>query len=190
VAAALPPAVAAAAPVPVPRKAEAPAKPAVAQPEQPKTSPPAESVAVEPKHRTATPVIEIAAAQPKQGLEPEMAAPKLAPAASNDAAVSSISKLPVALPARPKSELVPATLVSRTAPVYPTIARQMGVSGAVLLNVTISPEGRVTAVRVVSGATQLRQAAISAVQQWRYKPAMLNGQPAESTAEVQINFMR
>ena len=190
VAAALPPAVAAAAPVPVPRKAEAPAKPAVAQPEQPKTSPPAESVAVEPKHRTATPVIEIAAAQPKQDSEPEMAAPKLAPAASNDAAVSSISKLPVALPARPKSELVPATLISRTAPVYPTIARQMGVSGAVLMNVTISPEGRVTAVRVISGAPQLRQAAISAVQQWRYKPAMLNGQPAESTAEVQINFMR
>jgi protein TonB len=189
VAAALPPGVAAAAPVPVPRKAEAPAKPAVAQPEQPKTSPPAESVAVEPKHRTATPVIEIAAAQPKQDLEPEMAAPKLAPAA-NDAAVSSISKLPVAHPTRPKSELAPATLISRTAPAYPTIARQMGVFGVVLMNVTISPEGRVTAVRVISGAPQLRQAAISAVQQWRYKPAMLNGQPAESTAEVQINFMR
>jgi protein TonB len=190
VATALPPAVAAAAPVPVAVKAEAHPKPAVAQPEQPKTSQPAESVAVEPKHQTATPVIEIAAAQPKQGPEPEMAAPQLALGASNDAALSSISKLPVALPARPKSELVPATLISRTAPVYPTIARQIGVFGAVLMNVTISPEGRVTAVRVISGPTQLRQAAVSAVQQWRYKPAMLNGQPAESNAEVQINFMR
>ncbi len=189
VATALPPAVAAAARVPVAVKATAPAKPAVAQPEPSKISKPAESVAVEPKHRTATPVLEIATAQPKQEPEPEMQAPKLAPA-SNDAAVSSISKLPVALPARPKSELVPATLISRTAPVYPSMARQMGQYGAVLMNVTISPEGRVTAVRVISGAAQLRQAAISAVQQWRYKPAMLNGQPAESAAEVQINFMR
>ena len=191
VAAALPPTVAAATPVPVPRKAEAPAKPAVAQPEQPKISQPAESVAVEPKHRTATPVIEIAAAQPKPKREPEaeMAAPKLA-LASNDAAVSSISKLPVALPARPKSELVPATLISRTAPVFPSIARQMGIYGAVLMNVTISPKGTVTAVQVISGAPQLRQAAVSAVRQWRYKPAMLNGQPAESAAEVQINFLR
>ncbi|MGB9106556.1 MAG: TonB family protein [Terriglobales bacterium] len=191
VAASLPPAVAAAAPAPVAVKGEAHPKPAVAQPEQPKPSQPAESVAVEPRHQSATPVLEIAAAQPKpkQEPEPEMAAPKLAPA-SNDAAVSSISKLPVALPARPKSELVPATLISRTAPAYPSIARQMGVFGAVLMNVTISPQGSVTAVRVISGATQLRQAAISAVRQWRYKPAMLNGQPAESTAEVQINFTR
>jgi protein TonB len=187
VAVTLPPAAAAAAPV----KGAVPAKPAVTQPEQTETSKPAESAAVEPRHQPATPVLEIATAQPKpkQDPEPEMQAPKLAPA-SNDAAVSSISKLPVALPSRPKSELVPATLISRTAPVYPSMARQMGLHGAVLMNVTISPEGSVTAVRVISGAAQLRQAAISAVWQWRYKPAMLNGQPAESTAEVQINFMR
>lgn len=189
-AAALPPA-AAAAPVPAAVKTELRAKPAVGQPEQPKPSKAAESVAVEPKRQPAKPVIEIAAAQPKlkQESEPEMAAPKL-PLALNDAAVSSISKLPVALPARPKSELVPATVISRTTPVYPAIARQMGSYGAVLMNVTISPQGSVTAVRVISGATQLRQAAINAVRQWRYKPAMLNGQPAESTADVQINFTR
>jgi protein TonB len=186
---ALPPTVVAAAPVPVAVKAEAPGRPAVGQPEQPKTSQPAESVAVEPKHRTATPVLQIAAAQPNPDQESEMLAPKLA-LASNDAAVSSISKLPVALPARPLSELVPATLISRTAPVFPPFAKQMGLYGAVLLNLTISPEGSVTAVRVVSGAPQLRQAAISAVRQWRYKPALLNGEPAESTVEVQINFTR
>jgi TonB family protein len=182
----LPPAVPAA-PVPVAVKAETRVKPAVTQPEQTKPSTPAEPVAVEPKRRTATP-IEIAAAQPKPQ-EQELSAPKLS-LASNDATLSSISKLPIALPARPTSELVPATLISRTTPAYPQIARQMGVYGAVLMNVTISPQGSVTTVRVISGAAQLRQAAISSVRQWRYKPAMLNGHPAESTAEVQINFMR
>jgi TonB family protein len=188
--AALPPA-AAAAPVPSAVKTELRAKPAVGQPEQPKPSKEAEPVAVELRRQPAKPVIQIAAAQPKlqQLSEPEIAAPKL-PLALNDAAVSSISKLPVALPARPTSELVPATLISRTTPVYPAIARQMGTYGAVLMNVTISPQGSVTTVRVISGATQLRQAAVSAVRLWRYKPALLNGQPAESTADVQINFTR
>ena len=186
---ALPPPAAAAAPVPAAVKAEARAKPAVGQPEQPKPSKPAESVALEPRHQPAKPVFEIAAAKPKQESEPEMAAPKLS-LTSNDAALSSISKLPVSLPARPQSELVPATLISHPAPVYPPIARQMGAYGAVLMNVTISPEGSVTAVRVISGASPLRQAAISAVRQWRYKPALLNGRPTESTAEVQINFTR
>jgi periplasmic protein TonB len=58
------------------------------------------------------------------------------------------------------------------------------------MSVSISPQGSVTAVRVISGPPQLREAAISAVRQWKYKPAMLNGQPAESAAEVQINFTR
>ena len=188
-AAAVPPlADAAAAPVPVPVKTGTPAKPAVAQPAQPNASQEIELIVVEPKHRPAAPVLEIAAAKPKPE-ESEMAAPKLA-LASNDAAVSSLSKLPVALPGRPASELVSASLVYRAAPVYPPIARQMGVYGAVVMSVTISPEGSVTAVRVVSGPGQLRQAAISAVRQWRYKPALLNGQPTESTAEVQINFQR
>jgi protein TonB len=192
VAVSLPPVAAAAKPAPpAVVKAEAPAKPPVAQPEQPKASIRAELPAVEPVHQPAARVMEIAAAQPKpkQEPEPDVPAPKLA-LASNDAALSSLSKVSVAVPSRPKSELVPATLLSRTAPVFPPIAKQMGVHGTVVMNVTISPAGTVSAVRVVSGEGQLRQAAISAVQQWHYKPAMLNGQPTESTAEVHVNFIR
>jgi periplasmic protein TonB len=171
-------------------RSEMVAKPAVTQPVQPKPSKPAETVAVAPSHQPSSkPVIEIAAAEAKPTPDLEMPAPKLTPT-SNDAAVSSISKLAVAVPARPQSELVPATLISRTAPVFPPIARQMGVYGTVAMNVTISPEGTVSAVRVMRGAAQLQQAAIGAVRQWRYKPAMLNGQPTESTVEVQINFVR
>jgi len=163
-------------------------KPTSAKPEQPKTAN-TEAAASETKHPAISKVIEIAAAKPKPEPEAEVPAPKL-PLTSNDSVVSSLSKLPVAVPARPKSELVPATLTSRVAPTFPAIARHMGIYGAVVMSVTISPSGAVSEVRVLSGESQLREAAISAVKQWRYKPAMLNGQPTESTAEVQVNFTR
>jgi TonB family protein len=143
----------------------------------------------QPKPR---PVMEIAAAQPTPKFEPEaeMAAPKLVPAANDTAALAGLSKMHVAVPAPPKSELVAASLVSRVAPVYPGIARQMGIAGLVVMNVTIGPDGSVSSVRVTDGAMQLRGAAIDAVRHWRYKPATLNGKPVESSAQVQVNFTR
>ncbi len=179
------------APVPLTINYEPATKPAVIKPEQPKESKPAPAAAVDETRRVPAPVMEIATGKPmpKQEPQPEIQAPKLA-LASNDATLNSIGKLPVAVPGRPKSELVPATLLSRVAPTFPAIAKQMGVYGAVRMSVTISPEGTVSAVRVISGDGQLQRAAVAAVQQWRYKPARLNGQPTESTAEVQINFSR
>ncbi len=148
---------------------------------------------VETKQEPVRSVMEIPAAQPTPKPEPapDVPAPKLALAVNNDAAsIANLSKLPVAMPAPPKSELVPPTLVSQTAPVYPIMARQLGVYGVVTMDVTIGTDGHVKAVKVVDGAMQLRLAATDAVRQWRYKPAMLNHKPVESTAKVQVNFTR
>ena len=41
----------------------------------------------------------------------------------------------------------------------------------------IDTEGRVTQMRVVSGSSLLVQSAIQALEQWRYQPTLLNGQP-------------
>jgi protein TonB len=35
----------------------------------------------------------------------------------------------------------------------------------------------------------LRQAAMDAVKRWTYRPAVLNGQPIESTSRVEVNFV-
>jgi TonB family protein len=70
------------------------------------------------------------------------------------------------------------------------MAKQLGISGAVIMSVTIAKDGSVSAVRVTAGAMQLRQAAINAVKKWRYKPTTLNGQTIESIAEVKVNFTR
>ena len=180
------PAVAAAAPAPA---VQPPASKAAA--ESAKTTKPVETQAAPPQPEAPQPVIEIAAGQPKpkQEPEPDVPAPKL-DLPARDASINNLSRVRVAVPSAPKSDLVPASLVSRVNPAYPPLARQLGISGTVVMEVKIEKDGSVGTVRVTAGAMQLRQAAIEAVKQWKYKPASLNGKPVESSAEVKVNFTR
>ncbi len=79
-------------------------------------------------------------------------------------------------------------LLSRNPPAYPAIARAAGVSGTVSLAATISTSGTIANLRVVSGPTMLRQAAIDAVQSWRYRPYLLNNQPVEVETTINVVF--
>jgi len=74
------------------------------------------------------------------------------------------------------------------APVYPAIAKQARVQGIVILECTISPQGKVTDVRVLRGIPLLDQAAIEAVKQWVYTPTLLNGVPVPVIMTVTVNF--
>jgi periplasmic protein TonB len=73
-------------------------------------------------------------------------------------------------------------------PAYPAIARQARVQGTVILECTISPQGRVTDVRVLRGIPLLDQSAIEAVKQWVYSPTLLNGVPVPVIMTVTVNF--
>jgi peptidyl-prolyl cis-trans isomerase A (cyclophilin A) len=79
-------------------------------------------------------------------------------------------------------------LVSKVPPVYPIDAKKAGVQGTVILQATIGTDGSVKDLRVVSGPDMLQQAAIDAVQQWRYRPYLLNGQPVEVRTAINIIF--
>jgi TonB family protein len=79
-------------------------------------------------------------------------------------------------------------LVHKVKAVYPPEAKQAHIRGTVLLRVGISKEGRVANVRLVSGPKELAPAAISAVQQWLYKPYLLMGNPVELDTEVNVHF--
>ena len=80
-------------------------------------------------------------------------------------------------------------VISRVDPEYPKLARQAGASGTVDLEATISADGKVKYPRVVRGNAMLQKAAIDAVLQWRYQPALLNGKPVESPVEIKLNFV-
>jgi len=73
-------------------------------------------------------------------------------------------------------------------PVYPDIAKQARVQGVVILECTISPQGKVTNVKVLRGIPLLDQSAIEAVQQWVYTPTLLNGVPVPVIMTVTVNF--
>jgi len=64
----------------------------------------------------------------------------------------------------------------------------MRIEGRVDLMATISKEGNITQVKVLSGDGQLSKAAVDAVKQWKYKPYLLNGEPVEIQTQVTVNF--
>jgi protein TonB len=85
-------------------------------------------------------------------------------------------------------ELVQAVAIQKVAPVYPYLAKKYNVTGTVTLDIQISEAGRVTQAAAVSGPEMLRAAALAAVQQWRFKPASLNGNNVSSKGTVSIVF--
>lgn len=78
--------------------------------------------------------------------------------------------------------------LKHVAPIYPDIAKQARVQGVVILECTISPQGKVTDVKVLRGIPLLDQAAIDAVKQWVYTPTLLNGVPVPVIMTVTVNF--
>lgn len=75
-------------------------------------------------------------------------------------------------------------------PVYPAIAQSARVAGAVTIEATIGPDGRVIDAKVVRSIPLLDQAALDAVRQWEYTPTLLNGVPVPVLVTVTINFTR
>src|SRR5579864_1027000 len=79
-------------------------------------------------------------------------------------------------------------LYKKIAPSYPQNALRMHIEGKVELLATISKEGNITHIKVLSGDSQLARAANDAVKQWKYKPYLLNGEPVEIQTQVTVNF--
>jgi TonB family protein len=85
-------------------------------------------------------------------------------------------------------QIEPATLISRTNPVYPASAEGRPVSGSVQVHFRISPEGKVYNAKFIQGPAILARAAIEAVETWCYEPARLYGAPVDSHASTILDF--
>ena len=79
-------------------------------------------------------------------------------------------------------------LIKKVAPTYPANALRMQIEGNVELLATISKDGNITNIKVLTGDSQLAKAATDAVKQWKYKPYLLNGEPVEIQTQVTIKF--
>lgn len=92
---------------------------------------------------------------------------------------------PIALP---ENADPPLPLGSNRPPAYPQEARAEGRTGLVVLKVVITADGSVSDVELLRGEEPFASAAISAVRQWRYKPAMYQGKPISVYRIIQIPF--
>jgi len=79
-------------------------------------------------------------------------------------------------------------LYKKVQPTYPPSALRMRVEGTVELLATISKEGDITEVKLLSGTPLLAHAAADAVKQWKYKPYLLNGEPVEIKTQITVKF--
>jgi periplasmic protein TonB len=76
-----------------------------------------------------------------------------------------------------------------TMPTYPEVAKRAGVTGLVVLDCTIGPDGRIRDVRVVSGNPVFHREALQAVRQWEYTRPTLNGRPISVLLMVTVQFV-
>jgi len=72
---------------------------------------------------------------------------------------------------------------TKTAPVYPDLARRMNVTGKVKIEVVIAPDGHVKSTRVVGGHPLLVQACQDSVKDWKFVAA-----PEETMQIVECDF--
>jgi periplasmic protein TonB len=119
----------------------------------------------------------------------------LAPLSELFHAPSAQPKPPIAetikIPAKPVAmggDVQAARLLKKVMPVYPPLARQVRVSGAVQLIGVIAKDGTIQQLQLVSGHPLLVRAALDAVRQWIYRPTLLNGQAVEVIAPITVFF--
>jgi periplasmic protein TonB len=98
------------------------------------------------------------------------------------------SQHPPAAPLPVGGDVKPAQLLKSVAPEYPAIAKAQHISGKVQIDALVDASGNVAAMKVISGPALLHHAATDAVKQWKYTPAMLDGQPTSMHLTVTLEF--
>lgn len=80
-------------------------------------------------------------------------------------------------------------LIHKVLPQYPILAKQVGVHGQVVLMAIIGKDGRVEQLKAISGHPMLVPSALLAVQQWQYRPYLLNHEAVEVQTQITVNFV-
>src|SRR5579864_5707522 len=107
-------------------------------------------------------------------------------------ALASISNAAVAKPSpqmlKVSQGVMEGLVLKRVQPRYPSQALQMRIQGPVQLQATITKDGDIANLKIVSGDAVLAKAAQDAVKQWKYKPYYLNGEPVQIETQILVNF--
>ena len=163
----------------------------------PKNSPPltrSEPPVEQPKKpslgevRLSAPVVSRAKNSLQSGdADPSLGTSMPTPGAESLSSLSANTKEPVA-PVEVGGDVKAARLVKSVPPVYPAVARTQRIGGNVSIDAVVETDGNVSTMKVLSGPAILHRAALDAVKQWHYEPAMLDGKPTASHLTVIVQF--
>ncbi len=92
-----------------------------------------------------------------------------------------LSQDAVLMPSEPK-------VLSAVPPEYPAQARIARLQGTVVIRILVGTDGKVKAVKLISGHPMLAPAAIHAIKMWKYGPLEINNQARQFEADVKISF--
>ena len=87
------------------------------------------------------------------------------------------------------STLLASKIISKPAPPYPALARQIGVQGSVTVQFLIDEQGHVVNAKATSGHTLLQAAAVQAAYKATFTPTVLSGKPTTVTGVITYNFV-
>ncbi len=108
---------------------------------------------------------------------------------------SAPSETPAAItqPAPPEpvasdATLVPPKLLKSVAPVYPPEAMENYITGDVRVDAVVEPNGKIGAMKILTGPAPLRQAAMDALKQYEYAPATQGGKAVAAHVTATVKF--
>ncbi len=93
---------------------------------------------------------------------------------------------PVPVPVRDVDR--PPRLLQQVRPIYPSEAFVTKVEGTVVIEILIDERGRVVRTRIVRSVALLDAAAVAAVRQWVFAPALKHGRPVATLAMAPVTF--
>jgi len=92
-------------------------------------------------------------------------------------------------PIRVGGDVSAGNLIFHPNPTYPSEARNKGIEGAVILSGTITTDGSLRSLKIIGSSNpQLENSVIEMIQDWKYKPTILNGTPVEVLTTITVNF--
>jgi protein TonB len=83
-----------------------------------------------------------------------------------------------------------AAVVTKVAPEYPPMAKQLKLSGMVEVELVVGENGAVESATPVSGSPVLTRPAVEALKKWKFKPFQADGAPSKAMFVLKVNFER
>jgi TonB family protein len=119
----------------------------------------------------------------------EVPKPEIKPVVLVDSSAAAIPAPGQRIPIRVGGNLQAGNLVVHPGPAYPSEARSKGVQGTVVVSGVVSKEGLLRSLMIVGSSNPLLETSIlETLQNWRYKPTLLNGEPVEVPTTISMNF--